>query len=242
MKNTVLKIALVAALTNGVAGCAYDAKEYPRESWFGTDTALLSPKDFSRAETPLPVSLQVTYRWEGQPVDDARLDWHERYGLWLAAKRYLEETGLVQVVEEVSADGTRAKPVIPMEGRPGNPPAALLTIAVDRSLSEQTKQALARRKETGAGEKTVYIYDLALKMDLARKDGKRYETRSTTDSMSVGHADSPERQRGAAPERFDFSFFNNMEFHTEFVRRFYRQMLFEALSKMEQEKAFSGRP
>ena len=226
MKNTVLKIALVAALTNGVAGCAYDAKEYPRESWFGTDTALLSPKDFSRAETPLPVSLQVTYRWEGQPVDDARLDWHERYGLWLAAKRYLEETGLVQVVEEVSADGTRAKPVIPMEGRPGNPPAALLTIAVDRSLSEQTKQALARRKETGAGEKTVYIY----------------ETRSTTDSMSVGHADSPERQRGAAPERFDFSFFNNMEFHTEFVRRFYRQMLFEALSKMEQEKAFSGRP
>ncbi len=42
MKNTVLKMALLAALANGVAGCAYDSKAYPRESWFATDTVTVS--------------------------------------------------------------------------------------------------------------------------------------------------------------------------------------------------------
>ena len=94
-------MALLAALANGMAGCAYDSKAYPRESWFATDTVTVSGKDFIKTENPVPVSLAVTYRWEGQPVDDVRQDWHERYGLWLAAKRYLEETGLVKVVEEL---------------------------------------------------------------------------------------------------------------------------------------------
>lgn len=240
MKNTMLKIALAAVLAGGLASCAYDSKEYPRESWFGTNTVTVSEKDFAKTESPVSVSLAVTYRWEGQLVDDARLDWHERYGLWLAAKRYLEETGLVKVVEEVTADGTKVRPVKRWaQGQPEDPPpAALLTVVVDRSLSERTKQALARKKQQGSDEKIVYIYDMALAMELIWKDGKRFDARSVTDAMYIGHEDSEERESGIAAERFDFSFFNNMDFHTEFTRRFYRQMIFEVLTELQKERAF----
>lgn len=233
-------MALLAALANGMAGCAYDSKAYPRESWFATDTVTVSGKDFIKTENPVPVSLAVTYRWKGQPVDDVRQDWHERYGLWLAAKRYLEETGLVKVVEEVTANGTRIRSAkFSAQGQPEDPPpAALLIIAVDRSLSERTKQALARKKERRADEKIVYVYDMALAMDLAWKNGKRFDARSVTDTMYIGHENSEERKSGVAAERFDFSFFNNMDFHTEFTRRFYRQMLLEGLVSLVKQGAF----
>ena len=223
MKNTVLKMALLAALANGMAGCAYDSKAYPRESWFATDTVTVSEKDFIKTENPVPVSLAVTYRWEG-----------------LAAKRYLEETGLVKVVEEVTANGTRIRPAkFSAQGQPEDPPpSALLTIAVDRSLSERTKQALTRKKERRADEKIVYVYDMALAMDLAWKNGKRFDARSVTDTMYIGHENSEERKSGVAAERFDFSFFNNMDFHTEFTRRFYRQMLLEGLVSLVKQGAF----
>lgn len=139
----------------------------------------------------------------------------------------------VKAVEEKAEDGMAGNRTLKDDT------AGKLAIALDRSLSGRTGKALARQKETGAEEKTVYVYDLALKMDLARKDGKRYETRARTDAMYVGHEDSGERKTGAAPERFDFPFFNNMAFHTEFVRRFYRQMLFGALQELDKEKAFS---
>lgn len=79
---------------------------------------------------------------------------------------------------------------------------------------------------------------MTLTIDLACKDGRHLAIRSVANSMSIGHEDFKERKTGTAVERFDFPFFNNMDFHTEFVRRFYRQMLFEALDDFERERAF----
>lgn len=47
------------------------------------------------------------------------------------------------------------------------------------------------------------------------------------------HEDSKEKKVGQDPKRFTFSYFNNMDFHTEFVRRFYKQMVFESVKQLE---------
>ena len=41
--------------------------------------------------------------------------------------------------------------------------------------------------------------------------------------------------RPIVSKRFTFSYFNNMDFHTEFVRRFYKQMIFEGVQQIENE-------
>ena len=74
-----------------------------------------------------------------------------------------------------------------------------------------------------------------MKMELSLTDGKKFEAIPKTDHMFIGHEESEERKVGVNPKRFTFSYFNNMDFHTEFVRRFYKQMIFEGVQQIENE-------
>ena len=73
MKNTVLKMALLAALANGMAGCAYDSKAYPRESWFATDTVTVSG---NRVETTTIVMTECNYAYIGLEEKQLQLRYH----------------------------------------------------------------------------------------------------------------------------------------------------------------------
>ena len=102
-------------------------------------------------------------------------------------------------------------------------------------MDEETKKAIAA-KEADPGqhpEKIVYEYDMTMKMSLALTEGKSWTVQSVTDHMWIGHEDSEKRKVGFEPKRFTFSYFNNMDFHTEFVRRFYKQMVFEGVKEMD---------
>lgn len=63
----------------------------------------------------------------------------------------------------------------------------------------------------------------------------KFEAIPKTDHMFIGDEESEERKVGVNPKRFTFSYFNNMDFHTEFVRRFYKQMIFEGVQQIENE-------
>ena len=69
---------------------------------------------------------------------------------------------------------------------------------------------------------------MTMKMTVQLKDKPELEATPTTDHMFIGHEDSKEKELGQDPKRFTFSYFNNMDFHTEFVRRFYKQMVLKA--------------
>lgn len=216
-------IASVLFFLIGLSGCAYDHKDYPRESWFTGPTQIINVDQFKKVENPLKVVLKVNYVWEGEPIvvepfNKRRADWRETYGLWFAAERYLEETGLFQIVDD---DDEQAQGTV--------------TINVTRDMDPKTKAAIEAKKADPDKhpEKIVYEYDMTLKMDLALKSGKTFTAKSDTDHMFIGHEDSKEREAGKDPKRFTFSYFNNMDFHTEFVRRFYKQMIFEAVKSLE---------
>lgn len=113
----------------------------------------------------------------------------------------------------------------------------VISIDVTRQMDEKTKAALASKKanQNEYPEKIVYEYDMTMKMELSLTDGKKFEAIPKTDHMFIGHEESEERKVGVNPKRFTFSYFNNMDFHTEFVRRFYKQMIFEGVQQIENE-------
>lgn len=223
-QKNILKLALVGALALVLGGCAsYDHKDYPRESWFKTNSQLIEADQFKKAENPLKIALVVNYTWEGRPIvqepfEKRPADWREQYGLWEASKRYLQQTGQFVIVDEDD------------EEKQG-----VMTIDISRQMNEKTKQAVAAKKADPDNhpEKIVYEYDMTMKMTLAVAGGKTISVVPTTDHMWIGHEDSEERKVGVEPKRFTFSYFNNMDFHTEFVRRFYKQMVFEGVKDME---------
>ena len=225
-KSKILGISILSAALLGLTGCAsYDHKDYPRESWFTTSTKVIEADQFKKAENPLKVALILNYKWEGrdvieEPIDKRTADWRERYGLWLASKRYLEEAGLFTVVD---VDDKEKQGVI--------------TIDLARNMDEKTKKAIAAKKADPENhpDKIVYEYDMSMVMKLSLADGKTIEVKPVTDHMFIGHEDSEERKVGVEPKRFTFSYFNNMDFHTEFVRRFYKQMVFESVQLLEEK-------
>ena len=99
-------ITILSAAVLGLSACtSYDHKDYPRESWFTQPTQVIEADQFKKVEEPLKVSLVVNYLWEGRPIvtepfEERPADWREQYGLWFAAERYLEETGLFKIVKE----------------------------------------------------------------------------------------------------------------------------------------------
>ncbi|WP_289168160.1 hypothetical protein [uncultured Parasutterella sp.] len=219
-------ITILSAAVLGLSACtSYDHKDYPRESWFTQPTQVIEADQFKKVEEPLKVSLVVNYLWEGRPIvtepfEERPADWREQYGLWFAAERYLEETGLFKIVKEDDKEKQ-----------------GVMTIDVTRAMSGKTKAAVAAKKADPDNhpEKIVYEYDMTMKMDLSLADGKKFEAVPKTDHMFIGHEDSKERELGQDPKRFTFSYFNNMDFHTEFVRRFYKQMIFEGVKAMEEK-------
>lgn len=225
IKNAFI-VMLLAAVTLGLSACAsYDHKDYPRESWFAPSTQVISADQFKKVETPLKVALVVNYTWEGRPIvqepfEERPADWREQYGLELAAARYLEKTGNFIIVDP---DDKEKQGVI--------------SIDVTRQMDEKTKAVLASKKanQNEYPEKIVYEYDMTMKMELSLTDGKKFEAIPKTDHMFIGHEESGERKVGVNPKRFTFSYFNNMDFHTEFVRRFYKQMIFEGVQQIENE-------
>lgn len=227
MKNifTLSAVTALAFVTLIGNGCSYNHKDYPRESWFTSQTQLITAEQFKKVEQPLKVALNVEYIWEGEPIvvepfDKRRADWRETYGLWFAAERYLEETGLFEIVDE---DDEKKQGVI--------------TIRITRDMDPKTKAAIEAKKADPEGhpEKIVYEYDMTMNMTLALAGGKTLIAKSETDHMFIGHEDSEEKKVGVEPKRFTFSYFNNMDFHTEFTRRFYKQMIFEAVKSIEPE-------
>lgn len=224
-KNTFL-VTLIATVVLGLSACAsYDHKDYPRESWFAPATRVISADQFKKAETPLKIALVVNYAWEGRPIvqepfEKRPADWREQYGMELAAARYLEETGNFIIVDPDDKDKQ-----------------GVMLIDVTRQMDGKTKAALAARKanQDEYPEKIVYAYDMTMKMELSLTDGRKYEAVPKTDRMFIGHEESEERKVGVNPKRFTFSYFNNMDFHTEFVRRFYKQMIFEGIQQIENE-------
>lgn len=66
--KTTLLAASVCALSLALSGCAYDHKDYPRESWFVQPTTVIEADQFKKVEEPLKVSLVVNYLWEGRPI------------------------------------------------------------------------------------------------------------------------------------------------------------------------------
>ena len=68
IKKTLLATISVCALGLTLSGCAYDHKDYPRESWFVQPTAVMEADQFKKVEEPLKVSLVVNYLWEGRPI------------------------------------------------------------------------------------------------------------------------------------------------------------------------------
>lgn len=222
-RKTLLASAAFLALGLTLNGCAYDHKAYPRESWFTQSTTVLEADQFKKVEEPLKVALTVNYLWEGRPVftepaDKRPADWREHYGLWLASERYLEQTGLFKIVEEDAED------------RQGT-----VVIDITRQMDPKTKAAIEAKKADPDAhpEKIVYEYDMTMKMTVNLKDKPELSTTPKTDHMFIGHEDSKEKELGQDPQRFTFSYFNNMDFHTEFVRRFYKQMIFESVKQLE---------
>ena len=221
--KTTLLAASVCALSLALSGCAYDHKDYPSESWFVQPTTVIEADQFKKVEEPLKVSLVVNYLWEGRPIvtepfDKRPADWREHYGLWLASERYLEQTGLFKIVKEDAED------------RQGE-----VVIDLTRAMDPKTKAAIEAKKADPDNhpEKIVYEYDMTMKMAVRLKDKPELEVSPKTDHMFIGHEDSKEKEVGQDPKRFTFSYFNNMDFHTEFVRRFYKQMVFESVKQLE---------
>ncbi len=107
-KKTLLA-ASICAFSLALSGCAYDHKDYPRESWFVQPTTVIEAYQFKKVEEPLKVSLVVNYLWEGRPIvtepfEKRPADWREQYGLWFATERYLEQTGLFKIVKADAED------------------------------------------------------------------------------------------------------------------------------------------
>lgn len=184
---------------------------------------MIEAYQFKKVEEPLKVSLVVNYLWEGRPIvtepfEKRPADWREQYGLWFATERYLEQTGLFKIVK---ADA---------EDRQGE-----VVVDLSREMDPKTKTAIEAKKADPENhpEKIVYEYDMTMKMTVQLKDKPELEATPTTDHMFIGHEDSKEKELGQDPKRFTFSYFNNMDFHTEFVRRFYKQMVFESVKQLE---------
>ena len=59
-KKTLLA-ASICAFSLALSGCAYDHKDYPRESWFVQPTTVIEAYQFKKVEEPLKVSLVVNY-------------------------------------------------------------------------------------------------------------------------------------------------------------------------------------
>lgn len=223
-QKNILKLAAVAALALTLGACSsYNHKDYPRESWFKTGSQLIEAEQFQKAENPLKVVLVVNYTWEGRPIvqepfEDRPADWREQYGLWEATKRYLQQTGQFVIVDEDN------------EEKQG-----VMTVDLSRWMDEETKKAIAAKEADPQShpEKIVYEYDMTMKMSLNLLQGKALSAAPATDHMWIGHEDSEKRKVGLEPKRFTFSYFNNMDFHTEFVRRFYKQMVFEGVKEMD---------
>ncbi len=221
-------IACVCMLCLALEGCAskdwsYKDKEYPNVSWFAKSTNIIDETRFKQTAEPIRVLLFVNYTFEGRPVikdpfDDRTPDWRETDGLWLAAKRCLEETGLFQVVDIEEEN---------IQGR--------MFLNIYRNMTEETKARVAEKEQNSSAEKFVYEFDMGMDMKLYLKNKAVLTASAKTNRMFIGHEDSREKELGQAPEKFTFSYFNNMDFHTEFVRRFYRQMLFENLKQIEND-------
>lgn len=225
INKTLVSVAALCSASMILGGCAYDHKDYPRESWFtqNTNVVQLQEGTFKKVEEPLKVSLVVNYTWEGRPIvtdpfEKRPADWREQYGLWFASERYLEETGLFKIVKEDAED------------RQGQ-----IVIDVARKMDPKTKAAIEAKKADPDNhpEKIVYEYDMTMKMDVQLNGKPVLEAKPQTDHMFIGHEDSKEKELGVEPKRFTFSYFNNMDFHTEFVRRFYKQMIFESVKQIE---------
>ena len=199
--KTSLLAASVCALSLALSGCAYDHKDYPRESWFVQPTTVIEADQFKKVEEPLKVSLVVNYLWEGRPIVTEPFD-----------KR------LFKIVKEDAED------------RQGE-----VVIDLTRAMDPKTKAAIEAKKADPDNhpEKIVYEYDMTMKMAVKLKDKPELEVSPKTDHMFIGHEDSKEKEVGQDPKRFTFSYFNNMDFHTEFVRRFYKQMVFESVKQLE---------
>lgn len=216
---TVLLIASAMAL----GGCSYDSKHFPMYSWFDHPVEIMQPADLSQDKKadPLPIALYVKYEWEGANIDKERADWHEQHGIWLATKRYLEETKLFKVVNE---NDNEKEP-------PEN--TAIFKVTITKRLSDITRQELKKLEEEGKDEEVIYRYDLTVSAQLKNTDGKEQQG-SREETMLIGTKklldDYPNPQ---AQEKFVFSYFNNGSFHTEFVRRFYQQMLLEIVSQLK---------
>lgn len=224
-----LALVCVCVLCAALEGCAskdwaYKDKNYPKVSWFDKSTNLLDKTQFKQLAEPVRVLLYVNYTWEGctvkkDPYDDRTADWREVHGLWLASKRYLEETGLFQVVD-INEDNIQGQ----------------MILNISRNMTDETKARAAAKEQSNSDEKIVYEFDMGMDMKLTLKKDKTVLTASAmTNRMFIGHEDSKEKALGLAPEKFTFSYFNNMDFHTEFVRRFYKQMLFESLKQIEKD-------
>ncbi len=227
MQKNILKLVLITPLVLMLGACtSYDHKEYPRDSWFSDPTNVIEAEHFKKLKEPLKVSLQVNYLWEGrqivtEPFEERPADWREHYGLWLASERYLNSTGLFKVVKE---DDEKRKGTV--------------VIDVSRELSPETKAELAERNtnKDSHPKKIVYRYDMTMEVKVLLVGKKALQAKATTEQMCIGDAESQDSDRPKYdPKRFTFSYFNNMDFHTEFVRRFYKQMLFENIKQLEQE-------
>lgn len=219
-----LVLTVMAACLLATSGCSwYDHKDYPRQSWFAQGTDVIEADQFKKVENPLKIALEVNYVWEGEPIvvepfEKRRADWRETYGLWFAAEHDLEKTGLFEVVEPDDEEKQ-----------------ATFIIDVSREMDPKTKAEIKAKEEDPENhpEKIIYIYDMDMKTKIVFPDGKVIDASSSTDRMFIGHDDSKEKNEGKEPERFTFSYFNNMDFHTEFARRFFKQMLYENLKQLE---------
>lgn len=230
MKNikklwTLLCVCILCIALQGCAGkdWSYKDKNYPNVSWFTPSTKLLEADQFKQTAEPIRVLLWVTYTFEGNkvikdPFDNRTPDWREVDGLYLATKRYLEETGLFQVVE-IEDENIQGK----------------MMINIARDMDEKTKALIDEQKKNGTDEKIVYEFNIGMDMKVAIKGKSILTAVPQTNHMFIGNEDSKEKDLGLAPEKFTFSYFNNMDFHTEFVRRYYRQMLFECLKQIEND-------
>lgn len=199
---------LLAAVTLGLSACCFLWSQR-LSSWKLVCTIYSS--DFSRSiqegRNSFEGGFSGDYTWEGRPIvqepfEERPADWREQYGLELAAARYLEKTGNFIIVDP---DDKEKQGVI--------------SIDVTRQMDEKTKAVLASKKanQNEYPEKIVYEYDMTMKMELSLTDGKKFEAIPKTDHMFIGHEESEERKVGVNPKRFTFSYFNNMDFHTEFV-------------------------
>lgn len=221
MKN-VWAIVWVYVLCSALNGCcAYDNKEYPMESWFIKPTTMIDEGQFKQTAEPLRVLLTVNYKKNERPVitdpfADRSPDWREQHGLWLASKCYLERTGLFKIVE-IEAEN--------IQGR--------IIVNIARKMNEKTKALIVQKEDNAYRDKIVYEYDMIMDMAVEMKGKPVLIAVPQTNRMVVGHENS--KEKGYHIEKFTFSYFNTMGFHTEFVHRFYKQMLFESVKQIEND-------